>query len=92
MKKGKDIYTLFGMNKRKDKQQKEADKMKERNINKIWSAALLMIGVCAIFQGVFGMTDTEYKDIFIRVFGVSELLALPVLAFTTVLRVKNRQR
>ena len=51
-----------------------------------------MIGICAIFQGVFGMTDTEYKDIFIRAFGVSELLALPVLAFTTVLRIKNRQR
>ncbi|MBQ8966361.1 hypothetical protein [Ruminococcus sp.] len=64
--------------------------MKERNISKVWSLSLLATGIFAILLGAAGMTDTAVGDTLIRVLGTAEILALPVLAFTTVLKIKNR--
>ena len=64
--------------------------MKERNINTVWSLAMLVIGICTIMLGITGMTDSVYKDVLLRVIGVTDLLAVPVLTYTTVLKIKNR--
>ncbi len=64
--------------------------MKERNINTVWSLAMLVIGICTIMLGITGMTDSVYKDVLLRVIGVTDLLAVPVLTYATVLKIKNR--
>ena len=64
--------------------------MKERNISKVWSLSLLVTGILTIMLGVTGMTDTAARDTLIRVLGTAEILALPVLACTTALKIKNR--
>ena len=64
--------------------------MKERNVNRVWAVALLVIGICTMMLGITGMTDIEHKDVLMRLIGLAELTALPVLTYTTVLRIKRR--
>ena len=68
--------------------QKEAATMKERNINRVWAVSLLITGICTIMLGLAGMA-ADNRDILMRISGVTELMTLPVLMFTTVLKIKK---
>lgn len=57
--------------------------MKKRN-NLLWSISLLVIGLATIILTGLNISGIDVPDIVVRIIGVIDLLALPVLAYTTV--------
>lgn len=62
--------------------------MKNRN-DLLWSISLLVIGIATIILSGSNIIGIELSDIVVRIVGVIELLALPVLAYTTVKKFKK---
>ena len=62
--------------------------MKKKN-DLVWSISLLVIGIATIILAGTNIVGVELPDIAVRIIGVIELIALPVLAFTTVKKVKK---
>jgi hypothetical protein len=62
--------------------------MKKRN-NLLWSISLLVIGIATIIISGSNSIGIELPDIIVRIIGVIDLLALPVLAYTTVKKFKK---
>lgn len=58
--------------------------------NSIWAISLLVIGIATIILAGSGLVGAELPDTATRILGVIDLIALPVLAFTTVRRIKYR--
>ncbi len=62
--------------------------MKKKN-DLVWSISLLVIGIATIILAGTNIVGVQLPDIAVRITGVMELIALPVLAFTTVKKVKK---
>lgn len=62
--------------------------MKKRN-DLLWSISLLVIGLAAIILTGLNIIGIDVPDIVVRIIGVIDLLALPVLAYTTVKKFKK---
>lgn len=58
--------------------------------NSIWAISLLVIGVATIILAGARLSGVELSAAATRILGVIDLIALPVLAFTTVRRIKYR--
>ena len=57
--------------------------MEKRN-NLLWSLSLLVIGIATVILAGSNIIGIELPDIAVRIIGVIDLIALPVLAYTTV--------
>lgn len=62
--------------------------MKKRN-DLLWSISLLVIGLATIILTGLNISGIDVPDIVVRIIGVIDLLALPVLAYTTVKKIKK---
>lgn len=62
--------------------------MKKRN-DLLWSISLLVIGLAAIILTGLNIIGIDVPDIVVRIIGVIDLLALPVLVYTTVKKIKK---
>ena len=62
--------------------------MKMRN-DLLWSISLLIIGIATIILIGLNIIGIDVPDIVVRIIGVIDLLALPVLAYTTVKKFKK---
>ncbi len=62
--------------------------MKKRN-DLLWSISLLIIGIATIISIGLNIIGIDVPDIVVRIIGVIDLLALPVLAYTTVKKFKK---
>ena len=62
--------------------------MKKRN-DLLWSISLLVIGLATIILTGLNVIGIDVPDIVVRIIGVIDLLALPVLAYTTVKKFKK---
>ena len=62
--------------------------MKKRN-DLLWSISLLVIGLATIILTGLNIIGINVPDIVVRIIGVIDLLALPVLAYTTVKKFKK---
>ncbi|MBP1547162.1 MAG: hypothetical protein J6A37_11250 [Oscillospiraceae bacterium] len=62
--------------------------MKKRN-DLLWSISLLIIGIATIILIGLNIIGIDVPDIVVRIIGVIDLLALPVLAYTTVKKFKK---
>ena len=62
--------------------------MKKRN-DLLWSISLLIIGIATIILTGLNIIGIDVPDIVVRIIGVIDLLALPVLAYTTVKKFKK---
>lgn len=63
--------------------------MDSKKINVMWSISLLVIGITTIILAGANIVGVELPDITVRVLGVLELIALPVLAFSTIKKVRT---
>ena len=62
--------------------------MKEKN-DIAWSISLIVIGVATIILAGSNIVGIEMPDVAVRVLGIVDLIALPILAFSTVKKVKK---
>lgn len=64
--------------------------MKKKN-DLMWCFSLLIISVATIILAGSNIIGIELPDIVVRIIGIVDLIALPVLAYTTVKKVKKDQ-
>ena len=62
--------------------------MESKNI--LWSISLSVIGIVTIILIGFNLVEIELPDIITRIFSLMELIALHVLAFSTVKKIKHK--
>ena len=62
--------------------------MESKNI--LWSISLSVIGIVTSILIGFNLVEIELPDIITRIFSLMELIALPVLAFSTVKKIKHK--
>lgn len=64
--------------------------MKCKNKNDLlWSLSLIVIGSATIILSGLKFLEIDLPDMVVRIIGVIELMAIPVLAYTTVKKVKK---
>lgn len=63
--------------------------MDSKKVNAMWSISLLIIGVSAFILAGANVIGLELPDIAVRILGIIDLIALPVLGFSTVKKLKN---
>ena len=64
--------------------------MEKRN-NLLWSLSLLVIGIATVILAGSNIIGIELPDIAVRIIGVIDLIAIPVLAYTTVKKIKKNK-
>lgn len=64
--------------------------METKRNNALWAASLMVIGVATLLLFGFRLAGITLPDPVVRVVGAAELVALPVLAFTTVRKLRKR--
>lgn len=62
--------------------------MKKKN-DLMWGFSLIIIGAATIILAGSNVIGIELSDIAVRIIGIVDLIALPVLACTTVKKVKK---
>ncbi len=63
--------------------------MGSKKINAMWSISLLIIGVATFILVGANVIGLELPDIAVRILGLIEIIALPVLGFSTVKKLKK---
>lgn len=63
--------------------------MDSKKVNAMWSISLLIIGVATFILAGANVIGLELPDIAVRILGIIDLIALPVLGFSTVKKLKN---
>lgn len=66
--------------------------MDSKKINIMWLVSLIIIGVATIILAGANIIGIELSDIASRILGVLDLVSLPVLAFSTVKRLKAKSK
>lgn len=64
--------------------------MKTMNTHIIWAISLLLIGIVILLLTVPPLVGIQLPDAAVRILGLTDFILLPVLAFTTVKKLKNR--
>lgn len=62
--------------------------MKKKN-ELLWSISLIVIGLATLILAGSNVIGIELPDIAVRILGIVDLIALPFLAYSTVIRVKK---
>lgn len=62
-----------------------------KTINLLWSFSLMAIGICTVILAGANLLGIDLPDIVTRIVGLIDLLALPVLGYTTVKKLKKQQ-
>lgn len=64
--------------------------MKKKN-DLMWGFSLIIIGAATIILAGSNVIGIELPDIAVRIIGIVDLIALPVLAYTSVKKIKKEQ-
>lgn len=62
-----------------------------KSTNLLWSFSLVVLGICTIILAGTNLLSIELPDFITRVVGLIDLVALPILGYTTVKKLKNKQ-
>ncbi len=65
--------------------------MKKKN-DLMWSFSLLIIGVATVILVGSNIIGIELPDVATRIIGIMDLVALPMLAYSTVKRIEKGQK
>ena len=65
--------------------------MKTRN-DLLWSISLFVIGIATIILAGLKIVGVELPDVLIRIICIVDLISLPVLTYTTVIKVKRNKK
>ena len=57
-------------------------------IERIWSISLIVIGLATFILAGSSVIGMEFPDIVVRIIGVIDLIALPVLVYSSLKKVK----
>lgn len=60
-----------------------------KTITRLWCIALLIISIATLIYAGSNIAGIKLPDICIRILGIVELIALPVLAYTSIKKFKK---
>lgn len=60
-----------------------------KKINMLWSYSLLVIGICTVILFGSKIKNIGLADYLIRCIGIIDIIALPILAYTTIIKIKS---
>lgn len=63
--------------------------MKTKN-DLIWGISLITIGITTLVLGGSNIIGLTLPDVVVRILGITDLIALPFLAYTTVKKAKKK--
>ncbi len=66
--------------------------MKKTTNDLMWSLSLLIIGIVTIIFASVKHFGIELPDAAVRILGVVDLISLPVLAYSTVIKMKKNKK
>ena len=66
--------------------------MNPKTVDLLWALSLILIGIPAVVLAVGSIAGLELGAVVVRILGGTALLMLPVLAFTTVMKIKNANK
>lgn len=66
--------------------------MSRKLVDMCWAFSLIVIGACTVIRFGAEILGFELPDLAVYLIGFTDLAALPVLAFTTVRKVKDGSR
>ena len=65
-------------------------KKQTRLMNVLWSISLIVIGVGTFVISAASIAGFDLPDLVVRILGIADLIALPVLVFATVKKMRLR--
>ena len=65
--------------------------MDSTKIDFMWTISLMAIGIATLILAGANIVKIELPDIAVRILGAIDLAALPLLAFSTVKKMKSRK-
>jgi len=65
--------------------------MEPKRIDLLWAVSLIVIGAATLLLLGLQMAAAQLPDLAVRGLGVAELAALPVLAYTSVVKLKRKR-
>ena len=66
--------------------------MKSVKPTKAWSVSLMVVGICALIISITTIAGIEVPDTIKRIIGIIDLIAVPVLAYTSVKMFMNMEK
>ena len=63
--------------------------MDSKKVNTMWFISLLVIGTATFILAGANVIGLELPDIAVRILGIMDIIALPVLGFSNVKKFKN---
>ena len=63
----------------------------EKKNDLMWSFSLMIIGIATIILAGSNIIGMELPDAAVRIIGIVDLIALPVLSYSTVKKIKKDQ-
>ena len=61
--------------------------MKKNNI--VWSISLIVIGIATFILAGASVVGIDLPDVAVRILGIADLVALPILAYSTIRKIKK---
>ncbi len=61
--------------------------MKKNNI--VWSISLIVIGIATFILAGASIVGIDLPDVAVRILGMADLVALPILAYSTIRKIKK---
>lgn len=61
-----------------------------KTINLIWALSLVVLGICTFILAGANLLSLGLSDIITRGIGLLDLVALPILGYTTVKKLKDK--
>ncbi len=65
--------------------------MKKKN-DSMWCFSLLIIGIATVILAGSNIIGIELSDVAVRIIGIVDLIALPILSYTTVKKFKKDKK
>ncbi len=61
--------------------------MKTNNL--VWSISLIVIGIATLILAGASIVGIDLPDVAVRILGIADLVALPILAYSTIRKIKK---
>jgi hypothetical protein len=57
--------------------------------NRVWSISLIVIGIATFILAGASIVGIDLPDVAVRILGIADLVALPILAYSTIRKIKK---
>ena len=64
---------------------------REKKITFLWSFSLMLIGIITVVWAGSNIIGISLPDIIVRIFGIIDMIALPVLVYSSIKKINRKE-